>query len=117
MNIAQMRGVIDRLLLASAAIRYVALYQSGTLVSKQRPGTADASSGETDRYEELLVNPALLLLARQRGEIDCGGLRFLIVGYGKFYQLIRPYEDGHLSICIEPDADPIQQQVLVSSVV
>lgn len=40
---------------------------------RERPDLADASSSESDRYEELLVNPTLITLARQRGEIDCGG--------------------------------------------
>ena len=42
----------------------------------------DASGLESDRYEELLVNPTLLTLATQRGNIDCGGLKYLIVRYG-----------------------------------
>jgi len=55
-------------------IRYVALYRNGSLTTRQRPNLADASAAESDRYEELLLNPALLMLARQRGDIDVGGL-------------------------------------------
>ncbi len=111
------QSIVHRLLIASPAVRYVALYQSGELFSELRPGVQDTSSGETDRYEELFVNPTLLLLTKQRGEIDCGGLQFLIVRYGNFYQLIRPYKDGHLSICIGLEADPIEQEALIRSVV
>ncbi|MEP6666876.1 MAG: hypothetical protein ABJA81_10545 [Nocardioidaceae bacterium] len=55
-------------------VRYVAVADGQDVTLQQRAGLADASSNETDRYEELLVNPALLLLTRQRGEIHCGGL-------------------------------------------
>lgn len=75
--------------------------------SAQRDDAVDASSSESDRYEELLVNPTLLLLARQRGEIDCGGLDYLIVAYGSFYQLVMPIEAGHISVCVEKDGDPL----------
>jgi len=44
-------------------------------------------------------------LARQRGNIDCGGLRFILVGYGNFYQLIREIKGGHISICLDNTAD------------
>jgi len=91
---------------ASAAIRYVALYRDGELQLHERPGIRDASSSESDRYEELLVNPTLLLLTRQRGEIDCGGLEYLLVRYGNFFQLVHPVGNGHVSVAIEPGADP-----------
>ena len=55
-------------------IRYAALYIDDELLFKQIEKTDDSSSGETDRYEELLVNPILLKLASQRGNMDCGGL-------------------------------------------
>lgn len=91
----------------SPAIRYVALYRGGVLMSQQRGGIAGASAGESDRYEELLVNPALLTLARQRGNIDCGGASFVIVGYGNFHQLVIDLPDGHASICFEKAANPM----------
>lgn len=75
---------------------------------RQRPDLRDASSSESDRYEELLVNPTLLLLARQRGDIDCGGLRYLVVRYGHFFQVVVPDpQGGHVSVAVEPDADPV----------
>jgi hypothetical protein len=74
--------IIDDLFDFHHDIRYVAVYQNDQLVFKQRQQTSDSSSSDTDQYEELLVNPALLTLARQRGNIDCGGLRYIIVGYG-----------------------------------
>lgn len=86
-------------------IRYVAIYIDNELVYKQKQQTLDSSSSDTDKYEELLVNPTLLTTARQRGNIDCGGLRFLIVRYGNFYQLIREIKGGHISICLNKSVD------------
>lgn len=88
-------------------IRYVAVASGQKVTTRQRPGLGAASLGESDRYEELLVNPALLLLTRQRGDIDCGGLDYVIVRYGNFFQVIVPREVGHVSVAVEPSADPV----------
>lgn len=99
--------MIDDILALSPAIRYVAVYRDGHLDSRQRAGVSGASSGGTDRFEELLVNPTLLTLTTQRGDIDCGGLDYLVVRYGNFFQYVLPRPGGHVSVCIEPTADPI----------
>ena len=109
MNEQDAKDLISRILQESPVVRYVAIYQDGLLVSRQREAVTGASHSESDRYEELLVNPTLLKLAKQRGDIDCGGLRFLIVGYGNFYQLIKECGQGHISVCNELEADPIAQ--------
>ena len=89
-------------------IRYVAVAHDQQVAVQQRDGIADASSTESDRYEELLVNPTLLLLARQRGEIDCGGLLHVIVRYGNFAQVVVPNPvGGHVSVAVAPDHDPV----------
>lgn len=98
-------NVISALFELSPDIRYVAILQNSDLTLQQRAGLVDASAGETDRFEELVVNPTLLTLARQRGAIDCGGLRFLVVAYGNFFQLLREVKDGHISICLSKEAD------------
>ncbi len=115
MNEPASLALIDLLFKASRNIRYVALYQTSTLVSRQREDLLAPSETGSDRYEELLVNPALLTLARQRGEIDCGGLRFLIVAYGNFYQFVRPFELGHISVCIELNANPIDEARIIEA--
>ena len=97
--------IIDDLFNFLLEIRYVAIYQNDELTFKQRKQTSDSSSSDTDKYEELLVNPTLLTIARQRGNIDCGGLRFIIVGYGNFYQLVKEIKTGHISICLEKYVD------------
>jgi hypothetical protein len=38
-------------------------------------------------------------LARQRGDLDCGGARFVLVGYGNFHWIVIDLPDGHLSVC------------------
>jgi hypothetical protein len=97
--------IIDDLFNFLLEIRYVAIYQNDELNFKQRQQTSDSSSSDTDKYEELLVNPTLLTIARQRGNVDCGGLRFIIVGYGNFYQLVKEIKNGHISICLEKNVD------------
>ena len=91
----------------SEAIRYVAVYLDGKLESAARTAAKGASSSESDRYEELLVNPGILTLAWQRGNIDCGGTEYVLIRYGNFFQFVLPLPKGHVSVCIEPDADPI----------
>lgn len=103
-----MEGLIERVFGVSSDIRYVAVYRNGQLQSSQRPGLAQASASESDKYEELIVNPTLLTLTRQRGEIDCGGLEFVLIRYGSFYELVLPLPGGHLSVGIESHADPLR---------
>jgi hypothetical protein len=100
--------MLDALFAVSPAIRYVAVGRGQDVQLRERPDLADASSSESDRYEELLVNPALITLARQRGEIDCGGLDYLIVAYGSFFQLVLPVDGGHVSVAIERTQSPTE---------
>ena len=82
---------------------------------RARWGLSDASSAESDYYEELLVNPTLLTLARQRGELDCGGLRHVIVGYGNFNQVMMYSPDGgHVSVCVGLEGDPARVARMVA---
>lgn len=88
-------------------VRYVALGQGQDITTAQREGVQAPSASGSDFYEELLVNPALLTLAQQRGNLDCGGLRHLVIAYGNFNQVVVPLPDGtgHLSVCVEREAD------------
>jgi hypothetical protein len=101
------RVLANRLFALSPHVRYIALYRDKQLFTESKPGTTPASSDESDRCEELLVNPAILLLAGQRGDIDCGGLRYVLIRYGNFFQFVFSRAWGHVSICMEPSADPI----------
>ena len=100
-------SVIDRIFQMLEAVRYVALYQKGELVLRQRSNVVGASAAESDKYEELIVNPTLLTLARQRGNIDCGGARFVVVGYGNFHELVIDLPNGHASIGFELNSNPL----------
>jgi hypothetical protein len=109
--------VIDRCFAASKDVRYVAVYIDGDLSSRERAGLSAASSSDSDKYEELLVNPTLIKLASQRGNIDCGGLKFLLVRYGNFFQFIYPLKNGHVSVALEPSCDTNSiSQVLMDAI-
>ncbi len=84
---------------------------------RSRADLRNASSSDSDRYEELLVNPAMLTLATQRGNIDCGGLRYLIIGYGHFHALVIPSAIGHVTMAFELDSDPTEHLQAISDVV
>jgi hypothetical protein len=88
-------------------IRYVAFARGQAVDLAQRAGVIDASDAGSDFFEELFVNPALLTLAKRRGDLDCGGFRFIVVGYGNFNQIVVGTGEYHVSVCVEPDADPI----------
>lgn len=92
----------------SEEVRYVALYLDGQLTLRERPGLTNSSTPESDKYEELIVNPSLLTLVQQRGNIDCGGVKFVVIRYGNFWQTVWPVEKGHVSLGLEPTADPIE---------
>jgi hypothetical protein len=94
--------ILQKLFDSAPAVRYVALYLSGTLESRERPGLSNASGSESDKYEELIVNPTLLKLVQQRGNIDCGGAKYVLIRYGNFFEFVQPLEGGHISVGIEP---------------
>ena len=116
-HIQPVQEIIQRLLSLSNAIRYVAIYYRGDLASGERQDLMNASSSESDRYEELLVNPTLLTLTRQRGNIDCGGLEYLLIRYGSFFQFVAPLDHGHVSVALEPSADPLPVVPLIRDAV
>jgi hypothetical protein len=105
--------LLDELLSLSGDVRYVAVKTDDRIEMRQRPGICQASSSESDQYEELLVNPTVLGLTSARGRIDCGGLEFVLIRYGSFFQLVHPAKQGHVSVAIEPTADPLQLVPLV----
>jgi hypothetical protein len=98
-------SIIDELFSLDAVIRYVAIYVDGVLTSRERPGIANTSASESDKYEELIVNPTLLKLVQQRGDIDCGGAKYVLIRYGNFFEYVQPVAGGHVSIGIEAGAD------------
>lgn len=89
----------------SEKIRYVAIYKNGELISSSKQDLQNTSSSESDKYEELIVNPTLLTLATQRGNIDCGGCEYIVIRYGHFFEYMSRIKGGHVSVGIEPDAE------------
>ncbi len=101
------KPLIEDIFKISNDVRYVAIYQNGKLETKSKEDTDSASSSESDKYEELIANPVILTAASQRGNIDCGGLDYLLVKYGNFFQYIFQVDSGHVSVCIDKDSDPL----------
>ncbi len=99
------KQITEKLFAMSEEIRYVAVYCNGKLDSTAKPNLEGASSSESDKYEEIIVNPTLLTLLRQRGEIDCGGVEYVIIRYGNFIQTVHPLPGGHISIAFQPDSN------------
>lgn len=100
--------LINKAFEVSGHVRYIAVYDNDGLSMKQRSDLSNVSSGESDKYEELLVNPTLIKLASQRGNIDCGGLEYFIIRYGNFFVLLFPCKNGHVNFGIETDINPLQ---------
>jgi hypothetical protein len=105
--------LIDQIFAVSGDVRYVAVYDNGELTLRQREGIADSSSSESDKYEELIVNPTILKIAAQRGNIDCGGLDYIVIKYGSFFLITMSTPTGHVSVGTENEADPIAVQARV----
>jgi len=93
--------VLDQLFKLSPHVRYAALCQSENVTLKQRVDLQNANSAETEHYEELLINPALLTMLSHRGNIDCGGLHYVLIRYGDFFQYIQNITEGHISVAFD----------------
>jgi hypothetical protein len=52
-------SLIEAIFGLSPSVRYVAVRRGRDVVLREREGLGEASSSESDRYEELLVNPTL----------------------------------------------------------
>jgi hypothetical protein len=103
---ARMELLASKLFALDSGIRYVAVNQRGAIVEmEQRSEWPSRNPPETDRMEELLVNPLLLEATKRRGDLDLDGVRYVIIRYGSQYQAIFPFEAGHVSVGIEPGSD------------
>jgi hypothetical protein len=111
-------SLASRLFPLDPHIRYVAENRGGTIVEMtQRPERPTLNPHETDRIEELIVNPVLLELVRRRGRLDLDGMRWVLIRYGTLYELVLPTDEGHVSVGIDLDADvaEVVQRVLERS--
>lgn len=97
-----------RLFDLESRIRYVAVNQNGRIVEmEQSPRHVSHNPQDTDLMEELVVNPIVLEITSRRGNLDLGGVRYVVIRYGTQYQLVMPYGAGHLSIGINLADDPV----------
>ena len=103
-----METLKDQIFALSGDIRYVAIYADGKLISGEKPSLQNTSTSESDKYEELIVNPTLLKLVTQRGNIDCGGVEYVIIKYGSFFEFVMPIKNGHVSVGIEPQSNVLE---------
>jgi hypothetical protein len=85
-------------LFALGGVGYVALGRGQEILMRRHPKLVTDTTPESNFYEELLVNPTLLKLAGQRGDLDCGGLGYIAIGYGGFIEMIMRMKDGHISL-------------------
>lgn len=108
-NVAAKEKSSTQLFRMEPKIRYVAVNQKGRIVEmEQSPSHPTYNPHESDRMEELIVNPIVLELAARRGNLDMDGIRYLVIRYGTQYQLLMPYGERHLSICVELQDDPVE---------
>lgn len=98
--------ISSRIFELDPSIRYVAVNQKGRIVEmKQNPKWPSHNPAETDRMEELIVNPTILELTKRRGDLDLDGIRYVVIRYGLQFQLLFPYKEGHISIGVESKAN------------
>ena len=112
-----MEQLIETILSISEGIRYVAIYKDGKLFSSSKGDLQNASSSESDKYEELIVNPTLLKLVTQRGNIDCGGAEFVLIRYGYFFEFVKPISGGHVSVGIQLKENPLKLIPLIEDAI
>jgi hypothetical protein len=76
---------------------------------RYRSSVQPLSGSASDEAEERLANPAILALARARGEWDLDGLRYVAIAYGKLTQVIPALPaGGHISLSLDRSSDPTQ---------
>lgn len=93
---------------ALGRVGYVALESAGQVLMRTAPELVSDTTPETNFYEELLVNPTLVKLVSQRAQLDCGGLRYIAIGYGHFMQFVMPTRTGHISIGVPRGTQPAE---------
>src|ERR1700681_1149609 len=109
MNITAEEKLRTQLFRMEPKFRYVEVTQKGKIVEMAQSSSHPSNNpNETDRMEELIVNPIVLELVARRGNLDMDGSRYVVIRYGTQYQLLIPYGEGHLSIGVELQDDPLQ---------
>jgi hypothetical protein len=109
--------IIDACFAASPNVRYVAAYLDGNVGLRSRADVQLLGPNDSDRYEEIIVNPTLLKLVTQRGNIDCGGVQHVVVRYGLFAAFVLPVDDGHVTVSFELDANLDEEIPTITKVI
>jgi len=110
-------ALAPRLFAADPNVRYVAVNQNGRITEmEQRASWSSLNPSETDRLEELVVNPIVLEAASRRGNIDLDGVRAVIIRYGLLDQVILPFGSGHVSIGVQQGADVVRIAAMAADV-
>lgn len=91
-------------------VRWVAVTRPGEAPrSRYRSQVQPLNESSSDEAEERLANPAILALARARGDWDLDGLRYVAIAYGKLTQVIAALPaGGHISLSLERISDATQ---------
>jgi hypothetical protein len=98
-----------RLFAADPNVRYVAVNQAGRITEmEQRKEWSSLNPSESDRMEELLVNPIVLEAVTRRGNLDLNGVRAVIVRYGLLDEIVIPFREGHASIGVQQGGDLVR---------
>ena len=81
----------------SPQIRYVALCREAKVISESRDTLSFASSAHSDSLRgKPCQSRRSWGFTKRRGDLGCCGLRFVIVAYGSFYQLVKYLGNGAL---------------------
>ena len=91
-------------------VRWVAVTRPGEPPrSRYRSNVRPLNGSASDEAEERLANPAILALARARGEWDLDGLRYVAIAYGKLTQVIALLPaGGHITLSLDRKSDSTQ---------
>jgi len=57
------------------------------------------------------------MLVQQRGNTDCGGVKFVVIRYENFWQSVWPVKQGHVSVGVEPTANPLKHAKAIQSAI
>jgi hypothetical protein len=98
-----------RLFAADPYVRYVAVNQAGRITEmEQRAEWSSLNPTESDRMEELIVNPIVLEAVTRRGNLDLNGVRSVIIRYGLLDEIVLPFGAGHVSVGVQQGGDLVR---------
>lgn len=103
---AHVEALIASVFEMAPEVRYIAVCEGRDVTMRLAQGTRTDTTPVSNYFEELLVNPTILVLTDHRGALDCGGTRYVVVGYGAFVQFITRTAQGTLSVALSKKTSP-----------